>query len=82
MSMMPADVFATGEFSDLKKNEKGQLFHPLLAVRSIPDSNRREIKTFNFNQAGWDRVNELKIPIMNLRVSEMYVEFNLTAETS
>jgi hypothetical protein len=83
--MSVADVYATHEeLMDLKlnPNNEDQLIHPYNQVRSIPNSNRREIKIYNFANGNWDKRNQLNIPTMDLRITEMYVEFTLSAEAS
>jgi len=83
--MSIADVYASAEeLMDLKlsPNKQDQLIHPYNQVRSIPNSNRREIRVFNFANGDWNKRNLFVIPSMDLRITELYVEFNLAAETS
>lgn len=83
--MSVADVYASAEeLMDLKLNpsKEGQLIHPYNQVRSIPNSNRREIRVLNFATPNFGQRNQLLIPPMDLRITEMYVEFELSAETS
>lgn len=83
--MSVADVFSTAEeLMDLKLSQKteAQLIYPYSQVRSVPNSNRREIKIFNFPDADFNRLNRISIPSMDLNVTEMYVEIQLSAETN
>lgn len=83
--MSVADVYATEEeLMDLKLNpsKQDQLIHPYNQVRSIPNTNRREVRVFNFANGDFGKRNQLLLPPMDLRITEMYVEFTLAAESS
>lgn len=68
---------------DLKLNpaKEDQLIHPYNQVRSLPNSNRREIRVFNFATPDFGQRNQIQLQPMDMRITEMYVEFELAAET-
>lgn len=83
--MSVSDVFITdAEASDLKPmdNMEGMLHHPYQLKRSLPGSNRMDVRIVSFNNPGFGQRNEVQIPSMDLIAHEMYVEFNLGAETT
>ena len=83
--MSVSDVFITdAEASDLKLMDgmEGMLHHPFQMKRSIPGSNRMDVRVVNFNNPNFGQRNDVQIPSMDLVPHEMYVQFTLTGETS
>jgi len=81
--MSVSDVFITDvEASDLKlmDGREGMLHHPYQQLRSIPGSNRMDVRIVNFNNPSFGARNDVQIPSMDLIPHEMYVEFKLGAE--
>lgn len=83
--MSVSDVFITDvEASDLKLMDgmEGMLHHPYQQKRSLPGSNRMDVRIVNFSNPSFGQRNDVQIPAMDLIPHEMYVEFNLGAEST
>lgn len=80
-----ADVYkTTDQIMDLKINPKNssQLVYPYQFLRTVPNSSRRSVRVFNFPDGDWNRRNQVILPSTDLHITEMYVEFELSAETN
>lgn len=79
--MSVSDVFITDlEASDLKPaNLEGMLHHPFQEKRSLPGSNRMEIRSIAFDSPAFGQRNEVQIPAIDLIPHEMFLEITVSA---
>jgi hypothetical protein len=81
--MSVSDVFITDlEASDLKPATlEGMLHHPFQEKRSLPGSNKMDIRVVPFDDAAFGQRNECQIPAMDLIPHEMFCEITVSAAT-